>query len=206
LLNLPNRETISGRRDVALMSVLYGSGARAQELCDLTINDVTFGTETKLRLVGKGNKARRIAIPSECADLLKTHMKQTGLLSLSSKDNTRHIFSSQRNEHMTIACIEALVAKYVIMAKKKHPDLFLHRTYTPHSFRHSIAVDMLESGCSLPAIKAFLGHSCIQSTMIYATVSSEHANKVLRERGLPVSVPQTTEREVSNIDELWFLR
>lgn len=204
LLSLPNRQTICGRRDVVIMSFLYASGARVQELCDLTVNDVTFGVETRVRLVGKGSKARRIVIPNECADLLKVHFKQAGL---SNGDKERHVFSSQRNEHMTISCVEEVVSKYVNMAKGLHPDLFQQESYTPHAFRHTIAVDMLSCGCSLPAIKAFLGHSSIQSTMIYATVTSEQANKILRERGLPAKLPPPAkEKGEENTDVIWFLR
>lgn len=204
LLSLPNRQTICGRRDVVLMSFLYASGARAQELCDLTANDVTFGVETRVRLVGKGSKARRIVIPNECADLLRVHFKQAGLFY---GDKNRHVFSSQRNEHMTISCVEEVVSKYVNMAKKLHPGLFQQKAYTPHSFRHTIAVDMLACGCSLPAIKAFLGHSSIQSTMIYATVTSDQANKILRERGLPAKLPAPEkEKGDEKTDVIWFLR
>lgn len=204
LLSLPNRQTICGRRDVVLMSFLYASGARAQELCDLTANDVTFGVETRVRLVGKGSKARRIVIPNECADLLRVHFKQAGLFY---GDKNRHVFSSQRNEHMTISCVEEVVSKYVNMAKKLHPGLFQQKAYTPHAFRHTIAVDMLACGCSLPAIKAFLGHSSIQSTMIYATVTSDQANKILRERGLPAKLPAPEkEKGDEKTDVIWFLR
>lgn len=61
-----------------------------RELCDLTANDVTFGVETRVRLVGKGSKARRIVIPNECADLLRVHFKQAGLFY---GDKNRHVFS-----------------------------------------------------------------------------------------------------------------
>ncbi len=110
------------------MSFLYASGARAQELCDLTANDVTFGVETRVRLVGKGSKARRIVIPNECADLLRVHFKQAGLFY---GDKNRHVFSSQRNEHMTISCVEEVVSKYVNMAKKLHPGLFQQKSLYP---------------------------------------------------------------------------
>ena len=182
LLSLPNRQTI----------------------CDLTANDVTFGVETRVRLVGKGSKARRIVIPNECADLLRVHFKQAGLFY---GDKNRHVFSSQRNEHMTISCVEEVVSKYVNMAKKLHPGLLQQKAYTPHAFRHTIAVDMLACGCSLPAIKAFLGHSSIQSTMIYATVTSDQANKILRERGLPAKLPAPEkEKGDEKTDVIWFLR
>lgn len=175
-----------------------------QSISDGTRNDVTFGVETRVRLVGKGSKARRIVIPNECADLLRVHFKQAGLFY---GDKNRHVFSSQRNEHMTISCVEEVVSKYVNMAKKLHPGLFQQKAYTPHAFRHTIAVDMLACGCSLPAIKAFLGHSSIQSTMIYATVTSDQANKILRERGLPAKLPAPEkEKGDEKTDVIWFLR
>ena len=143
-------------------------------------------------------------IPNECADLLRVHFKQAGLFY---GDKNRHVFSSQRNEHMTISCVEEVVSKYVNMAKKLHPGLFQQKAYTPHAFRHTIAVDMLACGCSLPAIKAFLGHSSIQSTMIYATVTSDQANKILRERGLPAKLPAPEkEKGDEKTDVIWFLR
>lgn len=177
-------------------------------LCKQSISDgtrkLTFGVETRVRLVGKGSKARRIVIPNECADLLRVHFKQAGLFY---GDKNRHVFSSQRNEHMTISCVEEVVSKYVNMAKKLHPGLFQQKAYTPHAFRHTIAVDMLACGCSLPAIKAFLGHSSIQSTMIYATVTSDQANKILRERGLPAKLPAPEkEKGDEKTDVIWFLR
>lgn len=68
-------------------------------------------------------------------------------------------------------------------AKSKNPTLFLQGKYSPHSFRHSIAVHMLECGESLVVIKAFLGHESINTTTIYTSVTPELANKYLRERG-----------------------
>lgn len=79
LLNLPDTTRKLGRRDAVLLSTLYSSGARAQEICDLTVNDINFGTTTVLRLVGKGNKARMVAIPQNCAVLLKNYLKSNGL-------------------------------------------------------------------------------------------------------------------------------
>jgi site-specific recombinase XerD len=71
---------------------------------------------------------------------------------------------------MSISCVEEIVAKYVRLAKERHPDLFKQH-YTPHSFRHSIVVHMLEAGDSLVAIRAFLGHSSISTTAVYAKVT-----------------------------------
>ena len=178
LLRLPNSSNKIGKRDKVMLSVLYASGARAQELCDLTVGDVRFGKETIMTLHGKGDRTRTIVIPDKCATLLKIHMEQNNL---SNTDPLRHIFSSQTHEHMSISCIEAVVKKYVMLAKKLRPDLFREH-YTPHSFRHSIAFHMLESGIPLPVIKTFLGHVSISSTLIYASANFDMVSKYLRDK------------------------
>jgi site-specific recombinase XerD len=186
ILNEPDTRMPIGKRDVMLLSLLYASGARAQEICDLTLNDICFGPETNIRLVGKGNKARLVTIPSNCANMLKGYLVGRKLDPANTNDRLRHIFSSQTHEKMTISCIEAIVKKYVAKSKKTHPHLFKRKAYSPHSFRHSIAVHMLECGESLVVIKAFLGHSSITTTTLYASVTPELANKYLRERGKPL--------------------
>ena len=178
LLRLPNSGSKIGKRDKVMLSALYASGARAQELCDLTVGDVRFGKPTTMTLHGKGNKTRTIVIPDQCASLMKAHIEQN---KLNDTDPQRHFFSSQTHEHMTISCIEAVVKKYVQMAKGLRPDLFRDH-YTPHSFRHSIAFHMLESGIPLPVIKTFLGHASIASTLIYASANFDLVSKYLRDK------------------------
>jgi len=178
LLRMPNTKSETGRRDKALLSTLYASGARAQELCDLTAGDIRFGSTTTMTLHGKGDKTRTIVIPSQCATLLKSFMEHNRI---KTSDTQRHVFSSQTNEHMTISCVEAIVKKYVHDAKQLRPDLFPEH-YTPHSFRHSIAFHMLESGIPLPVIKTFLGHVSISTTMIYASANYEMVSKYLRDK------------------------
>jgi site-specific recombinase XerD len=178
LLRLPSSGSKTNKRDKVMLSTLYASGARAQELCDLTVGDVRLGSPATLTLHGKGNKTRTIVIPDQCASLLKSHMAQNKLFDA---DAQRHMFSSQTHEHMTISCVEAVVKKYVRIAKELRPDLFRDH-YTPHSFRHSIAFHMLESGIPLPVIKTFLGHVSIASTLIYASANFDLVSKYLRDK------------------------
>ncbi len=186
LLRLPNISRPIGQRDITLLSLLYASGARAQELCDVTLADITLGTPTKIRLTGKGSKTRVVTIPDSCTAILKEYLTSRNLDPSSRETKARHLFSSQTHEHMSIACVEGIVKKYVMEAKAHHQDLFREESYSPHTFRHSIAVHMLEAGDSLVSIKAFLGHASIASTCIYATVTPELANKYLDERGKPL--------------------
>ena len=200
LLMLPDTSKAIGQRDVTILALLYATGARAQELCDITLKDITLATSTsptKICLTGKGNKSRVVIIPESCTAIIVEYLRAKNFDVKNKSTYDRHLFSSQTNEHMSIAGVEEVVRKYIVAAKDLYPELFRQNNYTPHSFRHSIAVHMLEAGESLVAIKAFLGHSSISSTVIYARMTPELANKYLDERGKPLentriqSIPQS---------------
>lgn len=199
MLHLPSGIGTVGYRDLVLLSVLYASGARAQELCDLKVCDVRFGEKASIKLIGKGKKGRIITIPDDCAVLLKTYLEHE------KKAVESHVFSSQTHEHMTISCVEEIVKKYVREAKRKHPALFKEKRYTPHTFRHSIAVHMLEAGVPLPVIKNFLGHASLETMLIYATVSDELKDKYLAEHSLANILPVKAALDYEDIG-LEFLR
>lgn len=188
LLRLPDPNGYLGSRDLVFLSVLYETGARAQEICDVKAGDIRFGSTTKVKLHGKGRKDREVPISDDIAKLLRYHLKCT----LSGKEDP--LFLSQTNEKMTTACVRSIVAKYVKQAKAENPNLFHEKNYSPHSFRHSKAVHMVESGIALIYIRNFLGHSTINSTEIYARVGQEAVTKALTNRKIPqlaVSVPES---------------
>jgi len=194
LFRLPDLNKKTGRRDMVLLSLLYESAARAQELCDLCVGSVRFGAPTKVKLVGKNSKTREVPISDDVARLLRWHLRQNGL-----EGKRGHpLFSSQTNEKMTPACIRSLTEKYVAQAKAAHPKLFPESKYSPHSFRHSKAVHMAESGTQLIYIRNFLGHSSIQSTEIYARVGQAAVTKALSNRKIPNVTPQETPKQTQS--------
>lgn len=165
LLALPDERTKIGLRDKVLLCVMYATGARAQEICDLTVSSIKTSSKwTKIEIVGKGNKRRRVKISEYAASILKSYIAKRQI----EHSPDRHIFSSQTHEKMTISCIEEIVKKYVAKAKALHTDKYLHEKYTPHSFRHTTATHMIEAGVPPMVIKNFLGHASIQTTEIYA--------------------------------------
>jgi len=177
LLSMPKIDRDLDLRDRTLLSVMYASGARAQEICDLTVGDVQIcDGVSSLTLLGKGSKRRKIGIPKACAMLLENHIRRHGI----SENRGRHVFSSQTHEHMSTACIKAIFTKYVRLAHESYPNLFNEKCYTPHSMRHSTASHMLEAGVPLIVIKNFLGHSSLQSTQIYAEVTQSTINKHIK--------------------------
>ena len=176
-LNLPQDDSLTGFRNKTLLSVMYASGARAQEMCDLMVSNVRFDNNTaSLILTGKGGKARKIGIPKGCAALLRKYIDKRKL----SGKNERHVFPSQTHEYMTVSCVEEIFKKYVSLAKKEYPGLFREKRYTPHSMRHSTATHMLEAGVPIVVIKNFLGHSSVQSTQIYAEATQSTVDRHIK--------------------------
>ena len=138
---------------------MYASGARAQEVCDLTVRNLQFHQKgATLNIKGKGGKSRRIGIPNACSAMLKQYISHRKIID----KPERHIFSSQTHEHMTVSCIEGIFKKYITIAKKENPSLFSASSYPPHSMRHTTASHMLEAGVPLIVIKNFFG-SCIST-------------------------------------------
>lgn len=178
LLELPDKSTTIGLRDCVLLNLMYASGARAQEICDLTVRGIHFQNDvTKLTLTGKGQKTRRINIARPCAILLKRYFERHEI----SKQLDRHVFSSQTHEQMTTACIREIFNKYIHLAKEQNPMLFREPSYSPHSMRHTTATHMLEAGVPLMAIKNFLGHASVHTTERYAALTQATVNNYIRD-------------------------
>ena len=186
LLSFPNVKTAIGKRDQTLLCFMYASGARAQEVCDLTVADVKFFSDrATVKLLGKGRKVRTISIPADAAAILKSYLEYRKI----EKKYDRHIFSSQTHEKMSVSCIEEIFFKYIEKGKTEYPEHFREKSYTPHSMRHTTATHMLDAGVPLIVVKNFLGHASIQTTQIYAEISQ-----------------RTADRELKAWNDRWFLK
>lgn len=178
LLSLPDEHYETGLRDKVMLSLMYATGARAQEICDLQVKDIRINNEsTSITLVGKGSKVRQVGISKKLAETLQKYISHRRI----DTHPEKHIFSSQTHEHMTISCVEGIYKKYVTMAKKQNPTLFQDDSYPPHSMRHSTACHLLEAGVDIITIKNILGHVSVQTTQIYAEMSQDTVDKKLKE-------------------------
>ena len=178
LLGLPDESYETGLRDKVLLSFMYATGARAQEICDLKVRDLRIDVNSaSVTLTGKGTKTRQVGIPVKMAGTLQSYIKHKHIESFPN----RHFFSSQTHEQMTISCVEGIYKKYVSLAKKNNPELFLADSYPPHSMRHSTACHLLEAGVDIVTIKNILGHVSVQTTQIYAEMSQNTVDQKLRE-------------------------
>ena len=177
--SLPDTTEKIGWRNLVLMVVMYATGARAQEICDLTVKDVAYDANKNavLTLLGKGDKPRRIKITSDASELLG---KYIAYRKISGKPDS-HVFSSQRSEQISVVCIEEVFDKYEKMAKKAHPSKFCGGRYTPHVMRHTTATHLVEAGVPIAVVKNILGHISIQSTQIYVEISQQTVDKSMQE-------------------------
>lgn len=178
LLALPDENHETGLRDKVMLSLMYATGARAQEICDFTVSALHInGKSTYVTLIGKGSKVRQVGISSGLAITLQKYIKYRHI----ERYPDRFVFSSQIHEHMTVSCIEGIYKKYVTIAKEKYPDMFLKESYPPHSMRHTTACHLLEAGVDIVTIKNILGHVSVQTTQVYAEMSQDSVNKKLKE-------------------------
>lgn len=177
VLSCPELSTPKGRRDLAVLTLLYDSGARVSELADLTVRDVRLDAPSTLTLHGKGRKTRCVPLMSKTTALMRSYFAEQDLLDRSEKLDAPVFFNS-RGEKLTRAGIAYILDKYVKRVKNDC-SVLLPESVSPHCMRHSKAVHMLQANVNLIYIRDFLGHVNISTTEIYAKVDAQAKRSAL---------------------------
>lgn len=176
LLRMPQERTKEGKRDRVLLSLLYDSAARVQELSDIKVSDIRIQSPSTVKLTGKGNKSRIVPLMKPMSALLEQYLIENQLMM--PHVGSYPLFCNRSKDKLTRAGIAYIVAKYVGIARKLSPGLFPDKV-CPSCFRHSKAMHLLQSGVNLVYIRDFLGHVDIQTTEIYARIDGEMKRKAL---------------------------
>ena len=201
LLAEPDISTQRGRRDLALLTLMYDSAARVQEICDLKANDVTLEIPAVVRVLGKGRKARSIPLNTSCATILKKYMAENHLID--SQMSNAPLFFNSRKEKLTRSGVSYILSKYVKYANEHGGNI--HGHITPHCLRHSKAMHMVEAGINLIYIRDFLGHESIETTQVYAKANPESRRKAIEK--MEIYSPQSELPDWnSNSDLMTFLQ
>lgn len=175
LLEQPDKHTLKGRRDVTLISLLYDSGARVQELIDIKVCDVILQTPAVITLIGKGNKTRRVPIMKNTASLLQNYLVENQLNK--SWKNQNYLFTNNQYHKLTKEGIAYILTKYIKSAAKI--SNVIPSKVTVHMLRHSKAMHLLQAGVNLIYIRDFLGHVDLKTTEIYAKSDTEMKRKAI---------------------------
>jgi len=172
LLNAPSLSTINGKRDKAMLEVLFSTGLRVSELTKLDIDKVDL-ERREFGIVGKGGRARVVFLSSRAADWIKKYLNNR-------KDNFKPLFIRHKGKveptttdekmRLTPRSVQRMIKKYGRKIK-------LPVDVTPHVLRHSFATDLLMAGADLRSVQEMLGHKNVSTTQIYTHIT----NKQLRE-------------------------
>lgn len=164
LLEQPDYATKQGRRDLTMLSLLYDSGARVQEIVDLCVRDLRLDHPAAVHLTGKGRKSRLVPLLERTVLLIRTYLNDNQL-SKPEKLNTP-LFVNRQGNKLTRAGIAYVLKKYAAKASVQSP--LLPQKISPHVLRHTKAMHLLESDVNLAYIRDILGHVDIGTTEIYA--------------------------------------
>jgi integrase/recombinase XerD len=190
LLAAPDRTTWTGRRDHALLLLAVQTGLRASELVGLKCGDVVLGSGAHIRCMGKGRKERATPLRRDTAKLLAAWIGNRS-------DENRPLFPSIRGERLSRDALEHLVRKHCLTAARACPSIGSKRV-TPHTLRHSTAMDLLHHGVDPAVIALWLGHENVETTQIYI-----HADMRMKEKALArVAAPATPSSRFRPDDQL----
>ena len=184
LLKQPDISTKQGRRNLALLSLMYDTGARVQEIADLTPSMIRLDKPSTIKIIGKGNKARIVPMLESQVELLRKYIEENKLDA--SHTNMYPLFSNYQQKKLTRAGIAHILIKYVSMARLENPHLIPERI-SCHSLRHSKAMHLLQAGVPLVYIRDILGHVSIQTTEIYARVDSKQKREAIEKAYVSVT-------------------
>lgn len=171
LLDAPTADTPLGLRDRALLEVLYSSGARVQELCDLDLIGLDL-TEERVRLLGKGRKERLVPLGEHAVQRLRAWLREgrPAVLAAAGAAPTNALFLGARGARLGTRGARDVVAQHAREAAIGH--------VTPHTLRHSYATHLLEGGADLRAVQELLGHAALATTQRYTHVSRGRLREV----------------------------
>jgi len=202
LLEMPDENTATGLRDLALLSLMYDTAARVQEVIDLTPAMVRLEQPYIIKLIGKGQKARIVPLMESQLRILRQYMEKRNLLEPNA--NQYPLFSNKRHEKLTRAGVGYILDKYIQMARERNPSLIPER-FSCHCLRHSKSMHMLQAGVNLVYIRDILGHCSIQTTEVYARADSKQKREAI-EKAYSEVVPKEQPQWQTNRNLLDWLK
>jgi len=180
LLAQIDRATLVGERDYVLLALLYDTGARIQELLNITPRDFRFAMPAYVRLVGKGRRERLCPLLPQTARLVTRFLQAHGR----SQDDGQPLLQNRGGNRLTRHGARYLFRKYLVRAGASMPSL-TRSGISPHTLRHTKGLHLLEAGVPLVTIKDFLGHADVRSTEMYVEATLEMKRKALEQVATP---------------------
>lgn len=169
----PDTDTPLGRRDRAILELLYGTGVRVSELCGLNVDDIDFKNQS-IRVRGKGRKERIVPYGGKAQEAMEAYLGVRGQFLSEADEDSREpqvMFLNYQGTRISTRSVGRLIDKYVAIVA----DM---RNISPHALRHSFATHLLNAGADLRSIQELLGHARLSTTQKYTHVSHERMIEV----------------------------
>lgn len=180
IITAPDPATWSGHRDQALFATLYNTGARVSEAINITVGDLALDSTPSIRLHGKGRKDRTVPIWAATAVQLRRWLTRIN------RSPDKPLFPTSSGGLLTRSAFTDRLRRAVRAAAGKCPSLIRQRI-SPHTFRHTTAMHLLQSGVDITVIALWLGHESPAATHIYI-----EADLKMKEAALKAVQPPTT--------------
>jgi site-specific recombinase XerD len=178
LLGAPAQRTDQGRRDYAVLLFLYNTGARAAEVADSQVGDLSWHGSPSVRLVGKGNKVRYCPLWATTVTVLSRLVD--------GRNAEEAVFLSRYRQPLTRFGIRTLVKRYADQASHQMPSLRT-KSVSTHTIRPATAVHLLRAGVDINTIRAWLGHVSLDTTHVYAEIDLEMKAQALAQCEMPAA-------------------
>ena len=163
-------DTKIGIRNRLIFELLYATGMRVSELCNICLSDINISERT-IRIIGKGNKERIVIFNHTCSDILSLYLEEARCLLLNGKSSNYLLVGKNKISHLSVRSVELIIDKVILNAG-------INKNVTPHTIRHTFATHLLNEGCDILVVKELLGHSSLDTTGIYTHVSNERLRGV----------------------------
>jgi len=191
ILEGPDRAKTKGRRDYMILALLYDTGARVQELLDLCPADFRLDRLPLVRITGKGRRQRIVPLLPATANLVRSYLAESGRLAT----DTSPLLSNYRGEKMTRSGVSFLLDRYRQLAAQDVPAL-RRAGISPHTFRHTKAMHLVQAGVSPITVKDLLGHAHLKTLEAYVEADLEMKRRALESTPSPVNPgPQAQRHE-----------
>lgn len=199
ILSKPNTESKQGIRDLAILSLLYDSGARVQELIDLNWRDVHVEKPATVVLKGKGNKSRVVPLMPDTLKIISCY--RNSLLHVNLDDS---IFVNQSGQKLSRSGVEYIIGKYATIAGNELSSI-KEKKITPHVYRHSKGMHLTQANVNIIYIRDLLGHSSVQVTERYARADSKAKRKALEKASKNI-LPESSYTKREEEELIHFLK
>ena len=182
ILNSVDVQSRNGLRDKALLLFMYNTGARVQEIVDLEIDHIRFDAASQVTLTGKGKKQRCCPLWPDTLDAITNYIAARVPIN----KNEQHLFLNSNGVKITRFGIRYIVKSYTSKSINQSPSL-KRKNVSPHTFRHTTAMHLLQAGNELNMVRLWLGHVSLNTTHMYIEIDMQMKREILQTTNPPRS-------------------